>query len=216
MQLDSFKSVVIALAFLVPGYVWSATLSYFISRRSRDAALRLLEFFTLSCVNNSLWLLLYLSFQTSDSLKALSTLLKQPNPTNLQNLPTHIVVLLFLAFFISPFVFGWVLGKFSSNKRIAFILGVLGWKPGRSIPTAWDYWFGLEKEVFLSITMTNGSKVLGYFGSQSFAGDGTPEQRDIYIEKVYTTGKGGLQLVDRTDGILINREQIAHIEFYTP
>ncbi len=65
------------------------------------------------------------------------------------------------------------------------------------------------------VTLTNGSKVLGYFGSQSFAGDGTPEQRDIYIEKVYDKDERGIRLVNRTAGILINREQIAHIAFYT-
>ena len=161
----------------------------------------LLEFFTLSCVNDSLWLLLYVILH---------------RPDYLQVHPYLAACLILSGLFISPFVFGWLLGYFSSNKRIASALKIFGWKAVRSIPTAWDYWFGLEKQAFVSVTLTNGSKVLGYYGSKSYAGDGTNEQRDIYFEKVYTGGKSGLRLVDRTAGILINREQIAYIEFYTP
>jgi hypothetical protein len=200
MHFDSYKSVAIILAFLVPGYVWSATLSYFIPRRTKDAALSFLEFFTLSCVNDSLWLLFYLRFRASN------TIYNQPN---------RIVLLLFSALFISPFGFGWLLGRFSSKAKIASALKVFGWKPVRSIPSAWDYWFGLEKAAFLSVTMTNGSKAYGYFGPGSFAGDGTNEQRDIYLEKIYTNTTQGFQPVDRTAGILINRDQIAYIELYT-
>jgi hypothetical protein len=199
MHLDSIKSIAVTLAFLVPGYVWSATLSYFIPRRTKDAALSLLEFFTLSCVNDFLWLLLYLI------IRPLAVWVSHP---------VGAAIVAFAAFFLTPLGLGSIFGHFSVHPKVASALKIFGWKPVRSIPTAWDYWFGLEREAFLSVTMTDGSKVHGYFGARSFAGDGTNEQRDIYIEQVYTDRNEGFQPVDRTAGILINRDQIAYIEVY--
>jgi hypothetical protein len=199
MQLDSIKGIAITLAFLVPGYVWSATLSYFIPRRTKDAALSLLEFFTFSCVNAIFWLLLCLAI---------------PPLAGVASHPIWVAVVAFIAFFVTPFGFGWLLGRFSPHPKVASALKIFGWKPVRSVPTAWDYWFGLERPAFLSVTMTDGSKVHGYFGSGSFAGDGTDERRDIYIERVYCEGQEGFKPVDRTAGILVSRSQIAYLEFY--
>ena len=62
MKVESFGAVVFTLAFLVPGFVWSAVLAMLIPRRPRQAEIHFIEFFTLSCINNAIWLWLFIYF----------------------------------------------------------------------------------------------------------------------------------------------------------
>lgn len=102
MQLDSIKGIAITLAFLVPGYVWSATLSYFIPRRTKDAALSLLEFFTFSCVNDIFWLLLCLAI---------------PPLAGLASHPIWAALVAFIAFFVTPLWLRLAAWPFQSSSK---------------------------------------------------------------------------------------------------
>jgi len=62
MKLESLAAVVFTLAFLVPGFVWSAVLAMLIPRRPRQAEIHFIEFFTLSCINSAIWLWLFIYF----------------------------------------------------------------------------------------------------------------------------------------------------------
>ncbi len=67
---------------------------------------------------------------------------------------------------------------------------------------------------FVIITLKDGSTVSGYFGEKSIAAS-DPEERDLYIEEVYTLGENNQWIKqNRTDGALITRESICHVEFF--
>lgn len=64
MKLDNLQAVIWAFAFLLPGFVWSATYAALIPRRRDTENIRFMEFFTLSSVNNAFWSwLIYLCYR---------------------------------------------------------------------------------------------------------------------------------------------------------
>jgi hypothetical protein len=61
--------------------------------------------------------------------------------------------------------------------------------------------------------LKNGSRVYGFYGEQSFAGD-DPSHRDLYLEATYRLlPNGEWAPVEDTGGILVMSDQIALIEF---
>lgn len=64
------------------------------------------------------------------------------------------------------------------------------------------------------VTLTDGSTVCGWFGDNSFASS-VPEERDLFIEKVYRLNEGlHWERVENSDGILFRAGEIRHIEFW--
>jgi hypothetical protein len=198
MQIDSLKTVIFTVAFLMPGFIWSAMLSLLLPRRSGQTETRFLEFFTLSCINNTLWfwLFIYLSIRDFPA--------RNPGAFSL---------FILLALFVSPLILGTVSGRFAQRDHMARFLRRLGFRTVHYIPTAWDWHFSRQEELWARITMEDGSVIFGFFGSQSFASS-NPDERDIYLEQVYTRTAEGVRCVESTRGCLVKGDQISAIEFY--
>jgi hypothetical protein len=198
LQIDSLKTVAFTAAFLMPGFIWSALLSMLLARRSRQADTRFLEFFTLSCINNALWFWLFVYFF-------------------IVNFPARRPLLfslsLFLALFVSPLVLGALSGHFAQRDYLARFLRRFGFRTIHYIPTAWDWHFGRLEMLWVRLTLKNGSAIYGYFGDQSFASS-NPDERDIYLEKVFVPTNEGFKCVEDSHGCLLSADQITAIEFY--
>lgn len=82
-------------------------------------------------------------------------------------------------------------------------------------PKAWDHIFAQGKGHWVWVTLTDGTRVGGRFGRNSFASS-FPHPEDIYIETVYLLDEDGwfLQPLSGTCGILIRGDKIAQIEFF--
>ena len=66
------------------------------------------------------------------------------------------------------------------------------------------------------VTLKNGDRVAGLFGSNSFASSDTGE-RDLYIEEEYTVGEDGKwDARPEKVGILICQQEVKYIEFWQP
>jgi hypothetical protein len=198
LQIDSFKTVAFTAAFLMPGFIWSAVLSFILPRRSGQVEQRFLEFFTLSCVNNALWFWLFAYFYLTGY------------PTQR---PKTFALFILLALFISPVVLGLISGHLAQHQYVALALRRLGFRTVHYIPTAWDWHFSRQEALWARVTLKDGSAISGYFGGQSFASS-DPDERDIYLEEVYTQTTQGIRRVERTRGCLISAEQISVIEFF--
>lgn len=198
MSLDTFSAVLLAIGFLVPGFVLSSVLAMTFRRRSNSPADLTIQYLTLSCVNHGFWSWLIALMLHDD------WFLQRP------------VVSSFLAFvilFVSPIAFGVLATAFSQKPWAPQLLAAFGFKLHRFIPTAWDFKFGQEKAAWLIVRLKDGSTVFGYFGSSSFAGD-EPQDRDLYLEEVYTLDDSGQWTrVADTGGILIPATEIASVEF---
>lgn len=116
-------------------------------------------------------------------------------------------VALFSVMFVSLMLIGFLFKYFSSKEWIKQILN-------RSIPTSWDYKFGkINKAEWLIVTLKDGTKVPGYFGTNSFASS-VDSERDLYIEEIYRIDTYELwERVVPPCGILIKGEEIKYIEF---
>ena len=55
MTVTSFDVVFYALAFIVPGFIWSAVIGGFVPRRADQKEVVFLRFLTFSCMNYAFW-----------------------------------------------------------------------------------------------------------------------------------------------------------------
>lgn len=199
MTLESSDVLFYTLAFLVPGFILQWTLSAFVSQKKEDAQLLLLRFITLSCANYGLWsgVIFYL-FRT-DALK---------------NHAIASAIIFFTIVFLSPLLIGLALGKSSQNDTVRNLLIRVGFRPLHAVPNSWDYKFSHVREAaWVIVVLTDGTQVAGFWGEKSFASS-EPDERDLYIEELWTIEEDGTwEKMERSEGILLMREQIRYIEF---
>lgn len=89
----------------------------------------------------------------------------------------------------------------------------MGVKALSGFPSAWDYHFSRVSEpLWTLVTLKDGSKVAGWFGSNSLASSG---ERDLYLEQVYRLSEDEpWQPVPGNSGIWIRGDEICYIEFW--
>lgn len=201
MTFTSFDAVYFTAAFLVPGFIWSAILSMLLPRRSVVTNVRFLEFLTFSCINNGLWSwALFWIFRTKffDSYPYFSGL--------------------FLGgiIFVSPVLLGLLSARLQQREFIGRFLRRWGFRTKDPTPSAWDWHFSRERPYWVQVTLKNGTRVYGFFGERSSAGD-DPQHRDLYLEATFRPlANGEWAPVEDTAGVLIMPDQIATLEFRKP
>lgn len=199
MILENFDVLFYTLAFIVPGFIIDSTISMLIPRTTDKQHVALLRFLSLSCLNYGLYswlvyLVLHLQFFT--------------------NSVWWTATAWFFIIFLSPAIFGLIVGQFQEKEITRKILQGLGFRPIHNIPTAWDYKFSkTSSATWVIVTLSDGSTVAGRYGSKSFASSQFGE-RDLYLEKVYKIVEDGAwEEADRANGILLKETAIQHIEF---
>jgi Family of unknown function (DUF6338) len=198
MSFDTVDAILLALAFLVPGFILSAVLAMTFRRRSNSAADLTLQYLTFSCVNHGFW-------------SWLIVLMIQGRW--IDRFPISFAVLAFMIVFASPIGLGLIATFLGRRTSIQRVLSGLGFRVQRFIPTAWDFVFGQENPSWVIVRLKDGTSVFGFFGNQSFAGD-DPDERDFFIEAVFQPDDAKhWQPVRDTRGILIRSSEIATIEF---
>ncbi len=82
-------------------------------------------------------------------------------------------------------------------------------------PTAWDFFFSKRKSAFVLIHLTNGNKIGGYYGPNSYA-TSYPREGDIFIEKSIRVDQNGrfLEVISDSCGFLIRKNEYELIEFF--
>lgn len=198
MGMDSVNAVLIAIAFLMPGFILSSVLGMFFRRRSRSATEATLQYLTFSCFNHGVW-------------SWLIVIMLHDNWLNTR--PVAAGGLVFLILFASPICLGLAGAWLARRERVRALLSAVGFRVQRFIPTAWDFKFEQEQLSWVVVRLRDGSQVYGFLGTESFAGD-EPAERDLYLEAVFTPSEHGhWQPAPSTRGILIKAGEIAAIEF---
>ena len=123
----------------------------------------------------------------------------------------------FVWLFVIPLVVGFALATIQ-NAQIGnwarSALARFGLSPVHPIPTAWDWKFSDGNKQWVLVTLTDGSQVAGYWGSESFVSS-DPTERDIYIQKIYALDPATGNWKEAGDsGILIASGQVQTIEFW--
>ncbi len=195
LELFTFENIYFALSFIVPGRIIVFFRSKFlIGRRSQSHYEALLSYITISVV--------YLAIALS-VMKIISEQFRVSMP-EIYYLPILVILV--------PTILGIIIGVSTKNGWGRRIVNRIGFHPVHVMPTAWDWKFSAYKEELVLVTLKDETKIAGYISGGSFMSS-DPEERDIYIEKLY-------ELEDNDDwtncdpkSILIMSGEIQTIEF---
>ncbi|MCD0443972.1 DUF6338 family protein [Glycomyces sp. A-F 0318] len=82
-------------------------------------------------------------------------------------------------------------------------------------PDAWQWHFSRRRPDFVRVHLKDQRVVLGYLGSRSFAAS-DPSRRDLFLERQFMPGAGKVYgpPVPSSDGVWINGDEIAFVEFH--
>jgi len=123
-----------------------------------------------------------------------------------------------LILIVGPALLGLFLAAWVQKEWGGKSARLIGLSPVHVIPAAWDWRFSKLPAggLFVLVTLTEGSRVAGFFGSNSFASSDTSE-RDIYVEEEYDIDEDDVWMPRPSKaGILISAKEIRHIEFFEP
>lgn len=198
-MVDNFEVVFFSSVFIVPGYILYSTLESLVPRNKRNVVNVTLKFLTGTLIHYILWSwLIYLMFNSKIFIESIL----------LFYLSAIFIVV------VSPSLMGLLLAKLSDKNIVITIMQFLGYNPINPIPTAWDYKFSkIQTKSWVIVSLNDGKVFYGKFSTKSFASS-EPLERDIYIEEVYRLNENKQWIKrERTNGVLISREQIKYIEF---
>lgn len=201
MTLAGLDVVLYTISFVVPGFVFYWILAAMIPVKQDKENILLLKYLTISCVNYAFWSWLIFFIRYTNFYK------QHPRMT---------FALAFLVIFLSPAFFAFLTAKLKQTGAAKLLLEFAGFNSIHAIPTAWEWKFSTTTEQrWVIVTLKDGATVAGWYSSESFASS-EGSDRDLYIEKVYTIQSGGAWVeTPRTDGILILKDNIRTVEFFT-
>ena len=208
MSLDTPVAVVLAILFLIPGFLWKMiadSTSPYVTRRDTS----LLQYLALSCLNYLLALpVIYLLIVYGP------TDLSALKQGGIRDNKSYIMAWLSLVFVLP------VLGGYVSQRLVWFFAGSgfakkLGIWIVHPAPTAWDYVFARDQPYWARIELTDGKLIEGVFDSNSLASSEV-EDRDIFLETVFELDEEtqDYRQVDRNAGILVRGQSIKTIAFF--
>ncbi len=190
MAIWNTNSLLLFIAFVIPGFISIKVNGLLSPSAPRDSSAQLIDAITYSCINYALlsWAI-YLVVVTDS--------------------PIYLRALFYLfALFIFPIVlavlWSYLRGTKFFQKKIPHPTG----KP-------WDYVFGQRKPYWVIATLKDGTKIAGNYGGNSFTSS-TPDKEQIYLEETWVLNDdGGLERPrNQTAGVLITSSDIAFLELF--
>lgn len=198
MRLEGFSDLYFALAVLVPGFIYNGVVSTFVPiRPSKEREVILLRYLTATAFNYAICSPAIYVLVSGEVSRPLTQALSW-----------------FGIAFVAPVILAVCRAEIVQRDGIRWLYYRLGLRAINPIPTGWDWIFSTTDPCFVLVTLTDGTEIAGYFGSRSLASS-DPENRDIYIERVYKVPEDGAQwaAVEGSLGMHISGAQIAYIEF---
>jgi len=190
-KLLSLNSLYLILVFIVPGFIALSVRSQFVTGRTpSDNKTALLSYLTISVIYGALVLPLVDSTFLRESAWAWFSLV-----------------------FVGPIVLGVLLGINIQKDLVRRLLNRCGLYPVHAIPTAWDWKFSGMAEQWVLVTLKDGTRFAGFYGTQSFTSS-EPGERDMYIQWVYDIDGNGTWSSTDERGVLIAASEIRTIEFW--
>ncbi len=200
MPLAKYEAVVVALAFVVPGFVFSSTRSMLTPRAARSAQAQVLGFLASSSVVWAIWFwpVVHLAERVRGGTFAVWAAMG---------------VRAFLVF-VTPAALALVVGWADRKEVARGLLVKLGYSPSDPSPSAWAYKFHrLQKGAWLAVTLKDGTQVLGKYANRSAVGT-EKGNHDLYLEEVWEVGDGDPKPPgEQDDGILFAADEIRYVEF---
>jgi hypothetical protein len=192
--ITTLDGLYIALAFVVPGFVFSAVRNQFATGQERQGSEQIFRFITYSAFNYAVFSgLIYLMLDNYVS-------------------PFVRAGLWFFVILIGPAVLGIVSGASIQNDWTRKVFHRLKLHPVHIVPSAWDYKFGRMEGQWVLVVLKNDLKFAGFCGKSSFASSDVRE-RDLYIEQVFDIGDDN-KWTPTQKSLLVCSGEIRTIEFW--
>lgn len=202
---DGFSAaltLLVAIVFVMPGFVWQGIFSLLVPRRLAWKPLLLLEFVAESSLVHGI-------FSPLTYLVVAHWAWPTAHPVWFA---FYCVVLLLLA----PALLGVASAWFITSGRLTAFLAKFGRSTFHPIPEAWDRMFfeKMRRAALVRVTFEDGTMVAGLYGLESTASS-SPIRRDLYLERVCRLKPDGNfdALIDGSRGIWIRCDQVRHVEF---
>lgn len=192
--IGTLDGLYIALAFIVPGFVFSAVRNQFTTGRERQGSEQVFRYIAYSAFNYAIFSgVIYLVLDHYSS-------------------PFARAAMWFFVILIGPAITGTLSGASIQNDWVRKSLHRVKLRPVHVVPSAWDYKFGRMEGQWVLITLKNDLKFAGYCGVASFASSDMAE-RDLYIEQVFDIDDENRWTPTRKS-VLVCSGEIRTIEFW--
>lgn len=131
--------------------------------------------------------------------------------------PAHLVWRGALAALVPPILVANATRLWAGSKAQTRLLTALKINARHEQPTGWDYFFRQRANVYVRVTKPDGSRILGFYGSKSFAAY-AKDGRDLFLERVFIPDKQGWfgPEAPMNRGVWVRTEDAVAIEFYNP
>jgi hypothetical protein len=227
MDLTSAVGVIAAILLIAPGFVWLAVYEWCMPQRRINTSERVIKCLVFGCINLALWSWWLPSrlVETANLYAAIQHVVQPDRSSNAasehahaeQTIAARIPYWMYwtwpLVLLVTPVVGGVATAKITDRRSILTkILHRMGINPRHVIEAAWDYAFGRDEWVWITVTLKDNTAVRGKFGSHSLAST-QGDERDLFIQEVYEEVDGKLAAAPRSAGVLIKGDEIKAIEF---
>jgi hypothetical protein len=192
--LSSLDAVYIAIAFIVPGFVFSAVRNQFVTGQERQGSEQIVRFLTYSTLNYAVFSgVIYFVLENYSSVVVRAGLW-------------------FFVILIGPAAAGILSGASIQNDWARRIFHRFKLYPVHVVPSAWDYKFGRMDAQWVLVVLKNDIKFGGLCSGQSFASTDKAE-RDLFIERVFDIDESNKWTATQKC-LLICAGEIRTIEFW--
>lgn len=206
----SRDALIIAILFLIPGFVADAVLTKQFERQKREVTELILNVLMLTLINYAIcgYFLLRLDDQAS----------VMGYTRYIRTYRGWCLTVAVLVLFVAPVVEAVIIGRFAHlewGRRLLHAVLNIKLKDPKAPPTVWDHVFKPDRGYLLIATLTDGSKVAGGFGNGSRVST-HPEEQEIYLEVTFYVdedGRIGLP-IPLSQGVLLKRSDIRSLEFF--
>lgn len=196
MTIESMETIVLTCIFIAPGFIVDGIVNAFCPNGKRNEGVYFLYCLVYSVVHCAVCSWAYI----------LAWRLEEAHLT-------WFLILMCVIAAIGAAILGVIIGLFKSRQWLRRLIRKLKGNISHPIPSAWDYYFSKQESSHIIVTLIDGTKIYGYYGSKSYSSSDSDE-RDIYIEKTYMEDDDNLWIEDsESKGIYIPQSQIQIIEF---
>ena len=196
MTIDSFDIVFYTAVFVLPGFIINSIIDAMNPPKKHNDGIYLLKCIGLSLVSCGVWCWLYKIILERDKLSEL----------------WH-WILLALTSIVGSALLGIIIAIIKQFQCIDRILSKLKVNTIHTTPTAWDYLFFNQGSAFIIVTLTDDTKLYGWYASNSFTSS-DQEERDLFVEIGYKVSEDGTWEEDpQSGGFYVPKDQIKYIEF---
>lgn len=193
MNIWDESKILLFIAFVVPGFIAIKAYELLVPSRYIDSSRQIVDAVSYSCINYAilLWPIYFVESRIA-----------------FDKAPSLYILFWSFVLFVAPIV--WVVAWRFLRQWSLFQSFI-----PHPVQKPWDFVFGKRRCYWVVVTLKDGEKIAGKFGTGSFASS-APAEEQIYLEEEWILNQdGGFERpADQSAGIIILSSEIRSVEFY--